>query len=378
MPLPKDNERVLMGDIAIGRALPYTIVDANGRLLFRKGSVIESERQIEGLVLRGLYRMDPKHEDHDDQLVFGGNSPFSKLAEFMHRLKKFFDVFYMGAEADLAELPGRILKLCTDIQKVVEQDSDAVLGAVHLYHEGVYTINHPVHIAVLCELVGKRQGFSAEDRIPILAAALTANIAILALQEGLHEQKGPLTQDQRDELRRHPARGMEFLRDSGITGAKWLKIVEQHHERLDGSGYPAGLVGSAILKEARLLALADSYHALISAHAYREAFLAQEALKELLVNGTKIIDPDMAQIFIKEIGVPPPGAYVVLANGEVAIVTKRAHDHATAKVNSIIGVDGNHYSRPLYRDTADERYAIKGMCKAPKNTRLNLFTLWGY
>jgi HD-GYP domain-containing protein (c-di-GMP phosphodiesterase class II) len=71
------------------------------------------------------------------------------------------------------------------------------------------------------------------------------------------------------------------LQQLGVTNPAWLTAVSQHHERFDGSGYPAGLSAETITREARLIAVADVYAAMVIEHAHRRAYAANVALKEI-------------------------------------------------------------------------------------------------
>ena len=97
----------------------------------------------------------------------------------------------------------------------------------------------------------------------------------------LNRQTGALTEDQRLMIDTHPLAGVELLQAAGVDDEVWLEAVLQHHERLDGSGYPSGLEGDAISPGARMLAIVDIYSAMVRPRAYREAIHARHALRSL-------------------------------------------------------------------------------------------------
>lgn len=370
-----EHIKVKAGEIAVGRALPWAVHDASGRLLLQKGSLISSSRQLDILIARGLYRTPgAASEAVSPPAPPDTSSPFEILTDTMQRLSALFSAIILQ-QGRVAE---RTRRLCLELQALCETDADAALGAVHLCHDRPYTLSHPIHIAILVELIARRLGTDAEARRPLLAAALSANVSMLELQEILHHQQAPLSDDQRRAIREHPDQSVAMLRGAGIEDALWLDIVHQHHERLDGSGYPRGRRGEALCSEGQLLGLADRYAAMVSARSYRKALPATEALRGFFMEMNKEFDETLTLLFIKELGVFPPGSFVALQNGEIAVVTKRGRDSMWPTVCSILSPRGGPYLKPLRRDCNSEEYAIKDMCFPDKLPPLNPHLIWGY
>jgi len=370
--------KVRNGEIFVGRALTWAVYDETGRLLLQKGTVISSQHQLDILLSRGLYRnsADDASEPapasasamHDEA------TPFEILEHIGHRLSHIFTAFDRGEYAAVQRTP----KLCAELQQLCTRDADALLGAVHLCHNQPYTRCHPIHTAVLCELVGQRLDMNAEHRQSLLAAALTANISMRALQETLHQQDGPLSDQQRAAVHRHPQESVDLLRHAGVVDPVWLRAVLEHHERFDGGGYPAGLRPSDLGREGQLLAIADRYAALVSSRTYRKAISAKDALCQFFLKKHKEFDEELALLFIKELGIFPPGCFVQLVNGETAVVVRRARDAKWPTVCSVISPRGGPYAQPLRRDCNSDDFAIREIHLPERQLPLNLRTLWGY
>ena len=94
---------------------------------------------------------------------------------------------------------------------------DEALGSVHLFQPEPYTIHHPLHTAIMCELLANRLEYTKEQRIPIIAASLTSNIAMLELQEILHHQETPLNAEQKKQINEHPELGAQMLKEAGVN-----------------------------------------------------------------------------------------------------------------------------------------------------------------
>jgi len=130
----------------------------------------------------------------------------------------------------------------------------------------------------------------------IYAAGVLHDLGKLGIADAILHKPGPLTEAEWQEMRRHPEVGAQILDHAGMHDiANWVRM---HHERVDGGGYPAGLSGRAISLEARILAVADAYEAMIAARPYRPRMSAEAARQELLrCSGTQF-DPVVVTAFL--------------------------------------------------------------------------------
>lgn len=169
-------QRIKEEDIHLGQPLPWDCFDKHGLLLLRKDTVVTSKKQVQGLIERGLFIEQITQEP--PPLEQERPSPFQLLEDFKTRLKTIFHgiVYHQGSD-----LPDRVIKICRDLQDLCETDSDAALAMLHTDVEGRYTLIHPLAVAILSELIAKRKNVSQEARLPLLAAALTANVGMIDL-----------------------------------------------------------------------------------------------------------------------------------------------------------------------------------------------------
>ncbi len=367
--------KILAEEIKVGTAMEWAAFDAKGRLLLNKGTIIKSPQQLAALLERGLYRQPSAKKSAAlappvKKILI---SPFLTIDDLSKRLKGIFS----GLMNKKPDMPARICNLANDIHKMCVQDFDAALGAVQLTHDLEYILAHPLHVAILCELLAEFLKYEDARRERLIVAALTANLGMLSLQTTLHRQQGPLSAEQRQQIQEHPSQSANILRDAGITDEQLLTIVLQHHERNDGTGYN-GLKGEDILEEAKIIALADRYSAMVSPREHRKSFTANDSLKTLFMNKGKEHDETLSLIFIKLLGVFPPGSFVRLKNGETAIVIKRPVSGMWPIVKSIITPRGGPFGKPLRRDCNDDLHGIKELYSPDKLPPLNLSALWGY
>jgi hypothetical protein len=144
----------------------------------------------------------------------------------------------------------------------------------------VYTRGHSERVAAGATLIGRRLALSQDRLAALYYAALLHDVGKLGVPTSILRKTTPLTVEELAVVALHPVRGLELLRDIGFLGEALGGIVH-HHERLDGLGYPLGLVGDAVPEFARIIAVADAFDSMTSMRPYRAARSAREALAEL-------------------------------------------------------------------------------------------------
>jgi len=156
-----------------------------------------------------------------------------------------------------------------------------------------YTAGHQRRVTELAEAVAATMGVDVERRHLIVAAGTLHDLGKTAVPTEILTRPGRLTAAEFDLIRDHPRTGFEIL--AGIE-FPWpvADVVLQHHEPLDGSGYPGGLEGSDIRVEARILAVADVIEAMSSDRPYRPALGLDQALDEIAVNRGTVYDADVS------------------------------------------------------------------------------------
>lgn len=367
-------KRVKQSDIVIGKPLPFDCYDQSNKLLLKKGLIIANENQLAVLIERGLYSDALPNVTAKPVTPNEKPSVFTQISLIEMRLDKLFQtVIDNKPEPKFAEA---IMQFAHAIQNLCALDADAALGALHLNQKRRYTTAHPIDVAILAELIGQRKAMPEDQRRSMLAAALTANLSILELQETMQRQMSPLNEDQRNALRIHPVLSVERLLDLGVKDEIWFAAVLHHHEKLDGSGYPGAKRGDDIPLTARILSLADTYSAMVTPRCYRPNQLAKEALREVFLKRGAEIDAELAGLFIKEVGIYPPGAFVRLTNGDIAVVLKRGLNGTNPLVKSVIGPRGAPLPFMVDRDTSQTGFEIREMVARDIELKLDLRQIW--
>jgi putative nucleotidyltransferase with HDIG domain len=155
------------------------------------------------------------------------------------------------------------------------------------------TLTHSAEVAALAVDTGRLLGL-APARLDVLRiAGQLHDIGKLALPDAVLNKPGPLDDDEMQLVRTHPVLGAELVRAWGEPAA--ARFVLEHHERIDGSGYPAGLAADEISLEGRILHAVDAFTAMTSDRPYREASTVDEAIGELRAMSGTQFDADVAR-----------------------------------------------------------------------------------
>ncbi|MBD9534050.1 HD domain-containing protein [Comamonas sp. CMM01] len=380
-----DMRRILQSDLVLNEPLPWPLYDEDGNLLFREGYVLSIPRHINALLARGAYAPEPPPDPSQQPTlalpecavaVPTSDPVFIRADRLAMTLKRLHA--HLQAATLKTELRPVILGLAHGILDACDEDADALLAALHLDRQHPYLVIQQLLGATLVEMAARELGLAESDRLSLACAALTRDLSLLPVQAQLDQQAGALTPQQAALVRSHPDRSAALLAEMGVTDALWLELVRQHHERFDGSGYPRGLSGDAILPGARLLAIADSYAAMVTPRPNRAGQFPRDALKALFLDRVRLYDDPLVQLSIKTLTMHPPGTLVRLANGEFAVVRSRQKLNESIDLWSLYDSSGMPILRPQYRDSTDPAHDITGSLRVEdcRSAALVLKRLW--
>nr|WP_279236600.1 HD domain-containing phosphohydrolase [Dyella sp. RRB7] len=354
--------------------MPYDAYDAKGKLLLRAGETLTSAAQVERLIRTAYFDdhgySDGNHDQPSDPA--SANRPLALIVAARRRLQSLLDD---AKGVDFVQETKRIGQM---LHRACHANADLSLASIVLQRDGPYAIRHMVNTAIACELTGAVLGLSTAERASIMAAALTMNIGMLDLQQQLLSVKGPLNDEQNIAVQSHCQRGVALLQDRSVGDTVWLQAVQDHHERPDGSGYPAGKRGEEIGLPAHLLALADVYCARVAGRHYRPPLQPNLALRWLFLNDGAKVDAKIATLFIKTLSIYPPGTGVRLRNGSIGVVTHRGKNSLAPQVSSITTHDGLRVATPIRRRIDTDAHAISEVVDLEElDLAVSMEALWG-
>ena len=366
--------------IRLDEPIPYSVYDDKGTLMLLAGFTIQKQSHLDLLIEKGLY-----HDRYADRIKpppppsvkFEERNTFDMVDLLKVRLKRLLNNFSSGRGRE--HFVARVEDIALTLMGACAKGNNPALACLHLDYHSTYGIVHHLKTAVLCELIGKKLGVKDAARKILIQAALTHDLGLIDIQDILDSQVEPLSEQQAERIRSHPADSCRLLERHGVRDPIWLDTVLHHHERMDGSGYPHQLAGDAVKMPARVLAVADVYSAMIRERPHRKARLSQDAMRTIMLEEGKKTDSRIVQAMIKEVGMYPPGAIVKLATGEIGVVKEPTEHIACPAVFSFMKPDGTPMLTPIYRDTSNSEHGVS--CIVPFHQYRSCITLirclWG-
>ena len=335
-----------------GMPLAWGIRDGNGKLLLARGHRVTDAAMLSTLLSRGMF-VDAAEMRAALAAGHAANKPKEGFFGRWRLSSGRLNTLLTTSPADLRSALDEVVNVLISL---ADRYPDKVLFQI-LRHDQTklqsYGVSHSLHCAAVCCLTGKRLGWSDEQRRTLVSAAMSMNLSMIELQGRLAVQSGAPTADQRAAINDHPFKSAEMLAASGVDDPLWLAAVEQHHELTDGSGYPKRL--TEVAEMAQALHYVDVFTAKLSARSSRVALAPNVAARDIFTGSA---GHPLAAALVKEFGIYPPGCFVRLATGEIAIVIHRGETVNTPVVACLTNIAGQPMMRPQRRETTDKASAI--------------------
>lgn len=371
-----DRQRLTASHVKVGLPLPGDTFDEGGHLLLSAGFVISTESQLEMLLARGIYVDIATFQARFANSGATSSPEARKYDPFLveESLKKRLNRALRGMGTD----PGAVLQIkeiAAAIQELTAMDPEGAIAGCLLDEDESYSIRHSLFAAILCDLSSTALGWPAGKRLSAVCAALSMNAAMLDLQNKLVTQADSLSPKQQSLLRGHPETAAAILRDAGVDDPLWLQAVLEHHELFGGNGYPGGVKQPG--EVGQMVRVTDVFGALISPRGDRKPLTPPQAIRTLIAQEGSRPCAIFAGVLTKVVGVFPPGTFVKLANGEIAVVYRQGPVPNAPLVASLVGSTGNRYMKPVRRDTQRQDFAIAGLVQqGHQTTGYDLGMLW--
>ncbi|MCL1893278.1 MAG: HD-GYP domain-containing protein [Holophagaceae bacterium] len=242
----------------------------------------------------------------------------------------------------------------SNITEAVLQNDGTLVSLCRIKHRDTYTFQHSVSISALlvtfCNSVG---GFSGDQLIDIGLGGLFHDIGKMRIPDEILNKPGRLTEDEFAVMRSHVTEGVNYLNDEKRLSESAIKIVGEHHERFDGTGYPKGLARKSISEIGQMTSIVDVYDAITSIRVYHSALEPSDALKRIFEWSGKHFEEGMVQRFIKAIGIYPVGSLVRLESDHLAVVLRQGESNMlTPLVRIVFDAKTGHRLLPKNLDLA--------------------------
>ena len=196
-----------------------------------------------------------------------------------------------------------LLRLKLEVTEKTEELKDVYFSVLSslaqaMEKKDMGTYGHCRRVSYCSRLIAATLDLNEKQREDLKSAAMLHDIGKIGISDFVLGKKGPLNEEEKNIIMNHTAKGVEILKPIKHFESI-LPAILHHHENFDGSGYPAGLSGENIPLFARIIAIADTYDAILSVRPYRSAATHNEAIKELLRCAGKQFDPRLVKAFVE-------------------------------------------------------------------------------
>ncbi|HEY4997526.1 MAG TPA: HD-GYP domain-containing protein, partial [Usitatibacter sp.] len=232
----------------------------------------------------------------------------------------------------------RVQEIVDDMVESILRNPDAAMWIARLRKEDISTYGHGLQVSVYLTSFGRHIGFPKAQLSQLAQIGLLLDIGKIKLPRYMLEKQGRLTAEEYEEAKRHVAHGIAILSETPNVDPEVLEGIEQHHERMNGSGYPNGWVGDEIGIYGRMAGIVDTFAALTNHRPYAAASSSYEALRSINGWAGEFFHEPLVQQFVSSIGVFPVGSLIELSTGEVAIVV--AHNKVRRLKPRVLVVTG--------------------------------------
>lgn len=316
---------VAVRSITQGDKLGKTIRNNKGQVLLSEGVEL-TERIIKRLLEFGINYVYIKDERTEDIIVKDAISDelrveatttietiFSDLQKDLHKNKS---LIIEEASKSLITLIRRLLTEIKSDQKLL-----TLLTDVFIYDN--YIFSHSLNVTLYSLSIGQKLKLAPRNLEILGLGAMLHDVGKLKVNPEIIMKPGKLTEEEFEEVKHHSEYGFKILKEVQTLSLLTAHCAYQHHERMDGSGYPRGITGDNIHLFGKIIGVADVFDAVTSNRVYRKAMLPHEGLEILYAGSGKLFESSIISTFRSAVAIYPVGITVKLNDGRVGIVVKQ-------------------------------------------------------
>ncbi len=238
-----------------------------------------------------------------------------------------------------------------DMVESMVRNPDALMWVARMRERSAGIYDHGLSVAICLVAFGRHLGYPKDSLSHLGMMGLLLDIGKIKLPRELLERDARLSSDEFEQIKEHVDLGLEILGQTPNLHPDILDGVAQHHERMNGTGYPNNMMGEKISVFGRMSAIADTFSAITRHRPYAEAVSPHQALQMLSNWSGTQFHAEMVEQFIQSIGVFPVGSLVELSTGEVAVVVTHGKlKRLKPKVLVVTDADKTHCKHPALRD----------------------------
>lgn len=317
-----------------GMKIDQVVLDRMGRNLVSRGAILD-EYVIESMIKLGVmsvYIQEGEYEPEDEEknicpeaekqiekLRTEDRSNVTLSNSVRQRVSE--GIQYIYNNTDSPELLNATNSIAGDLMDAIESNNAVAIDINALKTSDEYTFKHSVDVATISMILAKSQGLTKSETYEIGVAGLLHDLGKTKVPLEILNKPGRLDDDEFAVMKQHPVFGYRMVKQlPEISDAVALGVL-QHHEKINGKGYPLGANDQQISSYAKILTVADIYDALVTERPYKSAFSQRDAV-EMIMSMTMELDMSAMKSFLNSMILYPVDSIVELSNGEKAKVVR--------------------------------------------------------
>ncbi len=302
--------------------LAKKIFSDDGIVLLAEGVELTSTliRRLEECGISFLYIQDPRMSDVEIPQLLSDETQRRAIGEIRNAFREFTEQPGRRKSTTYPYIGRNIRQVIQMIMEDLGRNEDAMIMLMNMQTVDHYLFAHSLNVCVYTTMLGIAMGYNSDQLLTLGLGALLHDIGKTQISMQVLLKPGMLTSYEFDEMKRHTERGFYLLKDEPGIPLLAAHCALQHHERLNGTGYPRGLKGDEIHDYAKLIGIVDSYDAMTSHRVYRKAMLPHQAVEALYSGSGTLYDTAMLKLFRDRVAIYPIGIGVKLNTGHRAVV----------------------------------------------------------
>ncbi|PHV70204.1 hypothetical protein CS063_12050 [Sporanaerobium hydrogeniformans] len=301
-----------------------------GKMFLKEGTVLKANylQALRALRLKTLY---VKVDKGNISTIIGNEMERFYISTYLS-ISQIIEDIIEGKQVTL----GQIFPIVeTIIDKVYFHDCrELILAGIKV--KTSYKYAHFFNVCLYSIMISKAIKMSQSETVYLGAAAILHDVGKFRIPQHLLEKPQRLTKEEFEVVKTHTTQGYMMLLNMGVIDKQIADAVLQHHERIDGSGYPIGLKGAAIEKLAQIIGLADTYDAITSHRSYKRGVLPHEAASIIEQFKGNLFNGELVEALIKHIICYPVGSELLLNTNQVVEVIKTHPDEPLRPVVKVL------------------------------------------
>ncbi|MFD0590195.1 HD-GYP domain-containing protein [Paenibacillus sp. GCM10027627] len=336
---------VMVAQLKLGDKIGEDVLTPLGSVLLQKGKIV-TPKDIEVLqaflvsnvaVENSFSELKAGDEKPDDVVQASGQSPATPLQreyeKMIEVLRNIYNSFVTGQGMPIMDIRVQLERLLQHIN-----DYNVLTFSPRLFQERDYLLHNSTTSSLTSFLIAKWVGLPQKEWMQVALAGMLKDIGNVRIDKSILSKPTPLTDVEKEEMKRHTVLGYQLLKNVAALneGAKLAAL--QHHEKVDGTGYPLGIDSTKIHPYAKIVSIADIFHAMTLNRFYRKAVSPYLVLEQIQSDAFGKLDPGYVSTFVEKVTGIHNGTIVRLSDERVGEIVFSDRSHPT---RPWVSIDGN-------------------------------------